>query len=73
MQSLDLTEKLKQLQEDRKTGKLGVKDFYFSLLDLLMDLKNALQNEDINEAQIKRQTPLLLTFLKAQIKALQSR
>ena len=68
-----LQETLKQLEAKRKKGELTPKEFYMKLLELLTDLKNALVDEDISEAEIRKQIPLILTFLKAQIKALQAR
>ena len=68
-----LQETLKQLEAKRKNGELTPKEFYMKLLELLANLKDALVHEDINESEIRKQIPLILTFLKAQIKALQTR
>jgi len=64
---------LKELENKRKNGELSAKDFYKELLNLVTKLVGELEKEDINEAQIRRQIPLLLTFLKAQIKNMAGR
>jgi len=64
---------LKELENKRKNGELSAKDFYKELLNLVTKLVGELEKEDINEAQIRRQIPLLLTFLKAQIKNMADR
>jgi len=64
---------LKELENKRKNGELSAKDFYKELLNLVTKLVGELEKEDINEVQIRRQIPLLLTFLKAQIKNMADR
>ena len=68
-----LLNKLKDLELKRKNNQISAKDFYLGLLDLLMELKEVLQQEEINEQEIRKQIPLMLTFLKSQIKNLQNR
>ena len=71
-----LMDKLKQLETKRKSGEIGPKEFYAGLLDLLDELKDALikeVREDMTEAEVKMQIPLLLTFIKSQVKKLESR
>jgi len=68
-----LDQKLKELEEKRKNGELSSKDFYIALLSLVAELVNELKAENINEAQIRQQIPLILTFLKSQIKKMADR
>ena len=68
-----LQQKLKELEQKRKNGEISAKEFYKGLLQLVTELIDVLEKEDINEQNIRRQIPLLLTFLKAQIKNLQNR
>ena len=68
-----LQQKLKELEQKRKNGEISAKEFYNGLLQLVTELIDVLEKEDINEQNIRRQIPLLLTFLKAQIKNLQNR
>jgi len=67
MMSKTLQEELKLLEEKRKHGELDEKQFYYGLLDLLSNLKDALREEDIPLKDIKKQIPVLLTFIKLQI------
>ena len=68
-----LMEKLKQLETKRKNGEISSKEFYKGLLKLLKDLEEVLIKEDISDADVKMQIPLLLTFIKSQIKKLEAR
>ena len=63
-----LTATLKELETRRKNGEISALEFYKGLLDLLAELKDVLVREDIAETQIRKQIPLLLTFIKAQIR-----
>jgi len=72
-ESQRLEERLKELEEQRKRGQITAPEFYKSLLNLLIDLKDVLLKEDVNDNQIRRQIPLLLTFLRGQIKGLSNR
>jgi hypothetical protein len=69
----DLAETLKNLEQKRKNREIDAKEFYVSLLNLLQGLIDTLNDETISEASIRKQIPLLLTFLKAQIKNLGER
>ncbi|NPB05100.1 MAG: hypothetical protein GXO08_01825 [Aquificae bacterium] len=71
--SAKLLERLKELEERRKRGEISARQFYEGLLDLLAQLKDALVREDIAEEGVKKQIPLLLAFLKAQIGEMKSR
>ena len=68
-----LMQELKELEEKRKNGELTVREFYRRLLDLLAELKDVLAHENIDEANIKKQIPLLLAFIKSQIHELELR
>ena len=68
-----LGQMLKELEEKRKNGSISASEFYKSLLELLSDLKDVLIKENIEEKHIRRQIPLLLTFLKSQIRDLSNR
>ena len=73
LESTRLDNILKELQQKRKNGEISTREFYKSLLELLGQLKDVLVEEDISEAQIKKQIPLLLVFLQSQIKELGGR
>jgi len=70
-----LADKMTQLKEQRKSGEIGVKEFYTGLLDLLSSLSASLTNEldKINEADVRGQIPLMLVFLDDQIRSFGSR
>ena len=68
-----LMEKLKQLETKRKNGEISSKEFYKGLLEVLRDLEEILIKENISEADVKMQIPLLLTFIKSQLKKLEAR
>lgn len=73
LESQRLLDVLKDLETKRKNGEIGPRVFYQGLLDLLADLKDVLANENITDAQIRKQIPLLLVFLKSQINELAQR
>ncbi|NPB05612.1 MAG: hypothetical protein GXO08_04440 [Aquificae bacterium] len=66
-------QELKELEEKRKNREISAREFYLGLLELLGHLKEKLVQENISEDQIRKQIPLLLTFIKAQIKNLENR
>jgi len=66
----NLKELLKTLEEKRRNREITAKDFYLELLNLIGTLKEILLKENIDEQALKRQIPLVLTFLKGQIKQL---
>jgi hypothetical protein len=68
-----LSTELKELELKRKNKEISAKEFYAGLLNLLQNLVNALEEEDIDENQIRSQIPLLLTFIKSQIKNMAAR
>jgi len=73
LESQRLLDELKDLENKRKSGEIGPRVFYKGLLDLLADLKEVLAHENITDAQIRKQIPLLLVFLKSQINELAQR
>ncbi|WP_029523258.1 hypothetical protein [Persephonella sp. KM09-Lau-8] len=68
-----LKEELSKLEQKRKTGEIGTAEFYQGLLKIVSLLAQELGKENIEEKEIKRQIPLLLTFLKSQIKNMEDR
>jgi hypothetical protein len=68
-----LLQHLRELEEKRKNGEIGVVEFYKGLLEILGELKDALIHENINENDIKKQIPLLLAFIKSQITEMEHR
>ncbi len=68
-----LAQHLKELEEKRKRGEISAAEFYKGLLGLLAELQDKLVHENITEAQIKKQIPLLLAFLKSQISEMEAR
>ncbi len=71
--SMMLKEELSNLEQKRKGGEIGTTEFYQGLLEVISKLAQELGREDIEEKEIKRQIPLLLTFLKSQIKNMEDR
>ncbi|MEO2153879.1 MAG: hypothetical protein ABGX24_05610 [Aquificota bacterium] len=68
-----LTQQVKDLETKRKNGEIDTRQFYIGLLDILANLKDALANENISEADVKKQIPLLLVFIKSQITDMENR
>jgi len=66
-------ERLKELNAKRKSGELSARDYYRGLMDLLMELANALKEEDISDEDVKKQIPLLKVFISEQIKKMSGR
>ncbi|WP_461831337.1 hypothetical protein [Aquifex sp.] len=73
MASDKVEQSLKELENKRKNGEIGSTEFYKGLLDILELIRKELQAEQIDEKLAKRQTPLLLTFIKNQIKEFRNR
>jgi NTP pyrophosphatase (non-canonical NTP hydrolase) len=71
--SEELMERLKELNAKRKSGELSARDYYRGLMDLLMELANALKEEDISDEDVKKQIPLLKVFISEQIKKMSGR
>jgi len=68
-----LKEELSNLEQKRKESAIGTAEFYRGLLKIISLMAQELEKEDIEDKDIKRQIPLLLTFLKSQIKDMESR
>ncbi len=63
----------KELLQKRKSGEIGVKEYYAGLLKLLTSLAEDLKEEDIDENEIKKQIPLLTVFISEQIAKMKER
>ncbi len=63
----------KELLAKRKSGEIGVKEYYAGLLKILSELAQDLKEEDIDENDIKKQIPLLTVFISDQIEKMKSR
>ncbi len=68
-----LKEKLVELEQKRKSGEINTAKFYKGLLELVKTLIDELKEEQINDAQVKKQIPLILLFIKSQIKEMEGR
>ncbi len=73
MRGREIMGKLDDLVERRKKGELDARAFYMELLNVLSELVSALKEEDISDADITLQIPLLLTFLYDQAEKLEKR
>jgi len=71
--STEILEELKSLENKRKNGEIGVREFYMGLLKILQNLGDTLIHEEISEEQIKKQIPLVMAFLKSQLDELKKR
>ena len=69
----DRLSELNALKERRKNGELDVTAYYKGLLDILAATVQNLSDEDISEAEAKKQIPLVLVFLEEQIGKLAGR
>ncbi len=68
-----IEEQLRHLEEEKKAGTIGSKEFYHGLLQLISSLSAELEKEELSEELIKKQIPFLLTFLKTQVRELKKR
>ncbi len=66
-QSASRHHELQDLKEQRKQGRIDVLGYYRGLLAITARLMTNLQQEDISEAEAKKQVPLILVFLEEQI------
>ncbi len=55
------------MKEQGKQGALDTLSYYKGLLHIAADLVQNLRDEDIGEAEAKKQIPLILVFLEEQI------
>ncbi len=67
MSAKQLSERLDELKEKRKNGQIEPLEFYRGLLKLTCELMNELISEDISDENVKKQIPLVLSFLESQI------
>ncbi|WP_457755427.1 hypothetical protein [Thermovibrio ammonificans] len=68
-----MKDKLEKLNRKRKSGELSSREYYKGLMLLLVELADALQEEDISELEVKRQIPVLKVFITEQLKKMKSR
>jgi hypothetical protein len=64
----ELEKGFEDIKSKRKNGELNSKEFYHALLTLLGDYANGLDLETISEEKAKRNSAILLTFLKSILK-----
>ena len=69
----DRKDDLNTLKTQRKNGEIDEVTFYKGLLAILADTLQHLSDEDISEANAKRQIPLVLVFLEEQLEKLADR
>jgi hypothetical protein len=70
MSSEDFFELLRDLELKRRNRNISAKEFYKGLLELVKKLTDENKTDGIPEEEIRKQIPILLTFIKAQIKSL---
>ena len=68
-----MMKKLTELNIKRKNGEISAREYYNSLVDLLVELGQSFQEESITEEDIKKQIPLLKVFITEQIKKMSQR
>ncbi len=73
MASERLENALKELEEKKRSGDIDTVGFYKGLLDVIDILREELSKENLSEAQVKKQVPFILAFIKTQIKELKNR
>ena len=66
-------EEVERLKTMRKQGEITVMDFYRKLLGVAMKMAEELQLENISEEEVKKQIPLVLTFIEDQLKKMRDR
>jgi len=66
-ESQRLIDLVKELEQKRKNREISAAEFYKGLLEVLSQLKDVLLAEEISDENVRKQIPLLLTFIKAQI------
>ncbi len=71
--SEEMMKKLTELNMKRKNGEISAREYYNSLVDLLVELGQSFQEENITEEDIKKQIPLLKVFITEQIKKMSQR
>ena len=71
--SADRLNDLNALKERRKNGEIDVLTYYKELLAILDATLQHLVDEEISEADAKKQIPLVLVFLEEQLEKLGNR
>ncbi len=66
-------EEVERLKTMRKQGEITVMDFYRELLGVAIKMAEELQLENISEDEVKKQIPLVLTFIEDQLKKMRDR
>ncbi len=66
-------EEVERLKAMRKQGEITVMDFYRELLGVAIKMAEELQLENISEDEVKKQIPLVLTFIEDQLKKMRDR
>ena len=73
MASKRIKEKLRELEDKRKSGAISSKEFYLGLIELLPVIKEELAKEEITEEFAKKSSPFLLTFVRSMIREFKKR
>ena len=73
MSSKALMEEVERLKTMRKQGEITVMDFYRELLGVAIKMAEELQLENISEDEVKKQIPLVLTFIEDQLRKMRDR
>ncbi len=67
----ELKNSLKEVETAKKKGELSPAEFYSKLLDIVERIKEEIDVQSIEETTIKKQIPLLLSFIKNQIREME--
>ena len=67
----ELKNSLKEVETAKKKGELSPTEFYSKLLDIVERIKEEIDVQSIEETTIKKQIPLLLSFIKNQIREME--
>ncbi len=73
MASERIENRLKDLEEKKKSGSITSKEFYVGLIELLPTIREELLKEDITDEFAKKSSPFLLTFIRSMIKEFKKR
>ncbi len=68
-----LKEKLNELKTKRKNGEISEREYYIGLLELVKTLIDKLEGENISDADVKKQIPLIVLFITDQISKMEGR
>jgi len=67
----ELKNSLKEVETAKKKGELSSAEFYSQLLNIVERIKEEIDVQSIDETTIKKQIPLLLSFIKNQIREME--